>query len=133
MFNEVALNFFFLLLFYCQIFPIILVFCLSISIEDLRATSQPPDNKVFDARKLFEEDQKVILSRAGKIINPYISPLSELLFVTDIENELIHAQETSNEPLLQNVESDTETADLDPIFDIRNFLKGPEVCRTAYE
>ena len=75
---------------------------------------------------MFNEDQKVILPRAGKTIKPEISPLSEIVFVTDLENELITAEETSDDPPVQNIESDTETVDLDPILDIRYFLNDVE-------
>ena len=79
--------------------------------------------KVFDARKLFEEDQKVILPRAGKTIKPK----SEIVFVTDLENKLITAEETKEDPPVQTIESDTETVDLDPILDIRYFLNDVEM------
>ena len=99
---------------------IILFIFLSISIEVLSATSQPSDIKVFDSRKLFDEGQKVILPRAGKTIKPEISPLNEIVFVTDVENEPITAEEKSD------IESDTENVDLDPILDIRYFLNDVE-------
>ena len=59
--------------------------------------------------------------------------MSEILFVTDVENVLINAEETSDDPPVQNVESGTETADLDPVFDIRYFLNDVEFNNVTIE